>query len=177
MPGIRVVTTAEASGELLTEIHDLLRRAFEGDFSDEDWGHTLGGWHVVITDGATVDAHAAVVPRRLDVAERPFRAGYIEGVATSPAKRRRGLGGLVMTEVSKLLHGEFEMGALSTGLHGFYARHGWERWRGPTFVRHTPETIRSHDEDEGVMVLRFGASKDVDLTAPLTCESRRGDDW
>ena len=32
------------------------------------------------------------------------------------------------------------------------------------------------DEDAGLMVLRFG-SADLDRTAPITCETRTGDDW
>lgn len=177
MPAVRLFTTAEASENLLTEIRRLLVDAFDGHFSEDDWGHTLGGWHVVVTDGGDVASHAAAVPRVLDVAGRPLRAGYVEGVATAPARQRGGLGALAMAEISALLRREFEKGALSTGHHGFYARLGWDRWRGPTFVRRGSETIRTEDEDDGVMVLRFGPSEDVDLTAPLSCEARPGDDW
>lgn len=56
----------------------------DDDFSDEDWEHALGGWHVVVTlDGGPVLTHAAVVPRVLDVADHAFRTGYVEGVATA----------------------------------------------------------------------------------------------
>lgn len=177
MPAIRLFTTAEASGDLLTEIRRLLVQAFEGGFSEDDWEHTIGGWHVVVADGGVALSHAAVVPRVLEVADRPLHAGYVEGVATAPVRQRQGLGSLAMAEVSELLRSEFEMGALSTGLHGFYARPGWERWQGPTFVRRSSEAIRTEEEDDGVVVLRFGPSKDIDLTAPLSCEGRRGDDW
>jgi hypothetical protein len=44
-------------------------------------------------------------------------------------------------------------------------------------VRDGAETIRTEAEDDGVMVLRFGPSAPVDLTAPISCERRRGDDW
>ena len=83
-----------------------------------------------------------------------------------------------MREVSeRLRNGSFEMGALSTGRPGFYTRLGWERWRGPTFVRRGSQSCRTEDEDDGVMVLRFGPSAAIDLTASISCESRRGDDW
>ncbi|CAN5290968.1 aminoglycoside N-acetyltransferase AAC(2')-Ic [soil metagenome] len=170
-------TTAEAAGGLLAQIRDLLVDAFAGDFSDDDWDHTLGGWHVVAVEGGAVVSHAAVVPRVLEMAGRRLRTGYVEGVATAPARQRHGLGSLVLAEVSGVLQGGYEMGALSTGLHDFYARLGWERWRGPTFVRRGPEAVRTPEDDDGVMVLRFGPSADVDLSAPLSCESRRGDDW
>ncbi len=50
---------------------------------------------------------------------------------------------------------------------------------GPTFVRDGDQLERGEDEDEddGIMVLRFGASAEVDLTASITCQARVGDDW
>lgn len=177
MPDISVFTTAEATETALHEIRRLLDRAFDGDFSAEDWQHTIGGWHVVVSDGGVALAHAAVVPRALQVAGRPLHTGYVEAVGTVPGQQRAGLGSLAMAEVTALLHTEFEMGALSTGAPGFYARFGWEQWRGLTFVRHGSELIRTEDDDDGIMVLRFGASTDVDLAASLSCEERPGDDW
>ena len=85
-------------------------------------------------------AHAAVVERVLEVGGRAVRAGYVEGVATTPTRQGEGLGSLVMQRVGQLLEAEFEVGALSTGRHAFYERLGWERWRGPTFVRHGPDS-------------------------------------
>lgn len=177
MPAIRLLTTAEASEDVLSEVRRLVVQAFEGDFSPEDWEHTVGGWHVLVVDGDVALSHAAVVPRVLHVADRPVRAGYVEGVATAPGRQGEGLGSLAMAAVSELLRREFEMGALSTGRHRFYARLGWERWQGPTFVRHGSDAVRTAEEDDGIMVLRFGPSKGIDLTAPLSCDGRHGDDW
>ncbi|HKH25226.1 MAG TPA: GNAT family N-acetyltransferase [Acidimicrobiales bacterium] len=177
MPLIRLFTTAEASSDLLAEIRHLLDDAFGGHFTDDDWEHTRGGWHVVVVDGGVVVSHAAVVPRVIHVADRPLSTGDVEAVATAPGRQREGLGTLAMGELATVLRREFEMGALSTGLHEFYWRLGWERWRGPTFVRTGTETIRTPDEDDGVMVLRFGPSRDIDLAAPISCEARPGGDW
>ena len=82
-----------------------------------------------------------------------------------------------MSQIMQVLRREFEFGALSTSRHDFYARLGWERWRGPTFVRHGRELVRSWDEDDAVMVLRYGPSLSVDLTASISCDARTGDDW
>lgn len=156
----------------------LLVEAFDGDFSDDDWEHTLGGWHVlVVADDDVMVAHAAVVPRVLYASGEPWRVGYVEGVATAPGKQRAGSGSLAMAEISVLIRHEFEMGALATGSHEFYERLGWERWQGPTFVRRGSEVVRTADDDDAIMVLRFGPSAAVDVTMPLTCEGRRGDDW
>ncbi len=174
---IETFTTAQLSASRQTEIRTLLLDAFAGDFSDDDWEHALGGRHVVVVENDAVVSHAAVVARGLEVSGRPFFSGYVEAVATSPACQRRGLGGLVMTEAAVVVRREFQLGALSTARHEFYEALGWERWQGPTFVRRDAELIRTEDEDDGVMILRFGPSKNVDLSASLSCEGRPGDDW
>jgi aminoglycoside 2'-N-acetyltransferase I len=155
----------------------LLDEAFGGRFDDTDWEHALGGWHVLVTEGGTLVAHAAVVPRDLYVDGRPVDAGYVEAVATTPARQGEGLGTLALREVDRLLRRHHQLGALSTGAHGFYERLGWERWLGPTFVRTGEGAVRTPDEDDGIMVLRFGSTATVDLGAPLSCEAREGDDW
>jgi aminoglycoside 2'-N-acetyltransferase I len=155
----------------------LLDAAFDGDFSDDDWRHTVGGSHVVVTDHGGLVAHASVVARRIDVDGRPFSAGYIEGVATAPSRENEGLGSVAMTEAAAVVRRDFELGALSTDRHSFYERLGWERWRGPTFVRRAGGVVRTENEDDGIMVLRFGPSREVDLTTPISCDERPGDDW
>ena len=99
-------------------------------------------------------------------------------VATAPARQGEGLGSLAMAEVARIVSRDDELGALSTSAHGFYERLGWERWEGPTYVRRrSGETVRSEDEDDGIMVLRFGVTAGLDLTNPLSCDERTGDDW
>lgn len=151
--------------------------AFAGDFSGDDWDHALGGWHVVVDDAGVAVAHAAVVPRTLEVGSRPVRAGYVEAVGTATARQGEGFGRRAMTEIGVVLREHFQMGALATGDHDFYARLGWERWQGPTYVRDGSTLVRSAEEDDGIMVLRYGDSTDVDVTASISCEARAGDDW
>lgn len=78
---------------------------------------------------------------------------------------------LVMSEASALVRTRFDLGALSTGRHRFYERLAWERWHGPTFVRREHDVVRTKEEDDGVMVLRFGPSRDIDLGATISCEA------
>jgi aminoglycoside 2'-N-acetyltransferase I len=175
--GIRTAPTADLTPAELGEIHALLVDAFAGDFSADDWGHTLGGWHVVAGEGGAIVAHAAVVERVLVVGGRPLRAGYVEAVATAPGRQGRGHGSAVMARVGDLLHAHAELGALATGRHGFYERLGWERWRGPTFVRREAGREPTPEDDDAVMVLRFGTSRGLALDQPLTCDDRPGDPW
>ena len=177
VPDTLTFASAEAPRGLLEQVRRLLDDAFEEDFSDDDWDHTLGGWHVVVLDAGTLVSHAAVVLRALEFGGRPLRTGYVEGVATAPGRQGQGLASLAMAHLAPILRSRFEVGALSTGRHTFYERLGWQRWRGPAFVRQGGELIRTPDEDDGLMVLRFGPSRDLDLAATITCEARSGDDW
>jgi aminoglycoside 2'-N-acetyltransferase I len=154
-----------------------MTRAFDGDFTDDDWGHSVGGWHVVAIDAKAIVAHASVVGRELDVGDVRFDTGYVEAAATEPGRQGLGFGTTVMRAVAELIEAHHQLGALSTGEHHFYERLGWERWQGPAFVRNGDELIRTPDEDDGIMVMRFGSSSVIDLSASITCEARAGDDW
>lgn len=76
-----------------------------------------------------------------------LRAGYVEAVATLPARQREGFGSLVMTQIGVHLRDQFEMGAFSTGKHSFYERNAWQRWRGRCCVRDGDSRLRTPDED------------------------------
>jgi aminoglycoside 2'-N-acetyltransferase I len=173
----RTLTTDAAGPSLLAATRALLDEAFDGGLSDEDWEHARGGWHVIAFEEQRPLAHAAVVPRTLTVGGRPWASGYVEGVATAQQRRGEGLGSVVMTALMHELRSRFTFGALSTGSHHFYERLGWERWQGPTFVQDRGTRYRTVEDDDGLMVFRFGPSRDIDLRAPITCDARPGDDW
>jgi aminoglycoside 2'-N-acetyltransferase I len=175
---VRVLTDAHTSANLVAEIRRMVEVAFGGDFEDEDWHHTLGGQRVVVFDGSAPVSHAAVVPRVIHIAGHPFHAGYVEAVATRPDKQRLGFGAVVMRRATGLVRATYELGALSTGVPIFYERFGWERWRGPSFVRQADGALfRTPDEDDGLMVLRFGPSAQLNVSQSIACEPRIGDDW
>ena len=149
-----------------------------GDFTDADWDHALGGWHVVATDDGEIIAHAAVVPRRLQVGDQIFLTGYVEAVAVESSRQRAGLGSSVMRRANDIIEHRFEMGGLSSGRQGFYARLGWQRWAGPTYVREPDgRLVRTRDEADGVMILRCSVTRGLDITQPITCDARAGDAW
>lgn len=177
MTSVSAVLTLDISASILEEIRELLLAAFDGDFSDDDWEHTIGGSHFIVTDDGSVVGHASVVPRVLEVASRPLRVGYVEGVAAHPARRRQGFASAAMAAASDHIRSHYEMGALGSDLFSFYERFGWERWNGPTYVRRTDGLFRTEEEDGYVMVLRIGPSANVDLSAPISCDERSGDDW
>jgi aminoglycoside 2'-N-acetyltransferase I len=175
---LREVDSAGLTTAELAEIRTLMDVAFEGDFADEDMDHGLGGRHFLAVVDGRVASHASVVMRDLEVDGRPFRAGYVEAVATAPDLQGRGLGTAVMRAATDHVVAAYELGTLGTGAFGFYERLGWERWRGPSAVRLSDGTLRrTPDEDGFLMVLRTGPSANIDLGASLTCEWRAGDVW
>lgn len=177
MSEVRLVTTDALSATVAAASRRLMDLAFD-DFTDDDWTHALGGWHAVIGADEGVVAHGAVVPRAIVVGSREYRAGYVEAVAVQPDLQGTGLGTSVMAAIDDLIRMHFQLGVLSTGEWHFYERLGWERWRGPVFVRgRDGRLVRAADEDDGVMVLRCAATADIDPTAPIACDERTGDSW
>ncbi|MET0727181.1 MAG: GNAT family N-acetyltransferase [Acidimicrobiales bacterium] len=173
---LHVVRSEDIPPARLAEVRTLLLEAFGGDFTADDWDHTVGGWHVIALDEGPV-AHACAVERAIEVGGRVLRTGYVEGVATAPRRQRTGLGTAVMRRLDQLIDASFDLGALSTGSHPFYERLGWERWQGPSYVRHGHEVVRTLGEDDGIMVRRGRTTADLDPTLPIVCPTRPGDDW
>lgn len=168
---IRVVGSGEAP---LAAVRALMDAAFGDRFTDDDWDHTVGGTHVLWEEDGAVVAHASVVARRIEVGDRILRCGYVEGVATVPHRQGEGLGSAVMAVVNGVVREGFELGMLSTSRTSFYERLGWQRWQGPSYVRRAGGVERTEDEDDGLLALPV---IEVDVTLPITCEERAGDDW
>ena len=175
---LRTVPTADLSPAELDRLRALLDTAFTGRFADEDWGHALGGLHVLATVDGELTGHASVVVRHLVADGRTLRTGYVEAVATAAAVRRRGVGAAVMGEVERLIAGGFELGALASSQQavGFYAARGWLPWSGPTAAL-TPEGVVDCP-DEAVFVLPTPHTPaGLDTAGRLVCDWRRGDLW
>lgn len=173
---VSVVTSDGLDDNARSEVRSLMDRAFD-DYTDDDWHHGLGGHHVIVRRDGRIVAHASVVPRTLWVAGEPTAAGYVESVATDPDSRGEGLGALAMERIAGLISEHGSLGALATSSPGFYEGLGWERWRGPTSVRRATGEERTPEEDGGILALRLPSSPPLDLSAPIACEERPGDDW
>lgn len=181
----RAVLVRRASDELGPDEVAELRALFDAawsetgePFTDEDWDHATGGLHVLVTEADEIVSHASVVERWLHTGPHRLRTGYVEAVATRPDRRRRGYGARVMEDVAAHIRDVYELGALDTGLGGFYERLGWLRWEGPTAVRTADGEVRTPGEDGAVFVLFTPTSPPaLDLTAPISCEWRPGDVW
>lgn len=177
---LRAADTTDLTAGELDEIRRLLQGAWADDgerFADEDWEHATGGIHVFLEEDGRIRSHASVVERELHTGSHRLRTGYVEAVATHPADRRRGFATEVMRAVGEHIDRAFELGALDSGLTGFYVPLGWEVWEGPTFVRTESGPVRTAEEDGAVMVRRTPTTPLIDLAAPISCEWRPGDVW
>ncbi|WP_308314837.1 GNAT family N-acetyltransferase [Streptomyces sp. CNQ085] len=80
-PGrIVLLHTADLDASVRAAVRSLLDEVFEGDMTDQDWDHALGGVHALAWEGAELVGHASLVQRRLLHGGRALRAGYVEGV-------------------------------------------------------------------------------------------------
>ena len=175
---VRTAHTAELDAATLEAAHALLEAVFEGDMSDQDWEHSLGGVHALAWEDGEVVGHASVIQRRLLHGGRALRAGYVEGVGVRADRRRRGHGAALMQALERVVRGAYELGALGATHQAaaFYASRGWKMWRGPTSALTPTGITRTAGEDGGIYVLPVTGAT-LDLHGELTCDWRDGDVW
>ena len=177
-PTLCTVPTADLGPAEQARLRAFLDTAFAGDFDDADWGHALGGLHVLATRDGELVGHAAVVARQLLTGATTLRTGYVEAVAVARSARRQGVGGAVMAEVERLVRGGHELGALAATEDGaaLYASRGWTRWRGPLRSL-TPEGTRDGDDSHVHVLTTPQTPVALDPDLPLTGDWRSGDLW
>ncbi len=177
MTEVRTAHTADLDAATLAAARTLLDEAFDGDLTDLDWEHALGGVHALLWAGTELIGHAAVVQRRMLHAGRALRAGYVEGVGVRHGHRGRGHGAALMAALERVIRGAYDLGALSSSAEGrpMYLSRGWLAWQGPTFALTPMGIARTEEDDDGVLVLP--AAVPLDRSAELVCDWRDGDVW
>jgi aminoglycoside 2'-N-acetyltransferase I len=183
--GLTVAHTAQLDPAMLRSARLMVGDAFvqdragseQGEFTDEDWAHALGGMHALLHDGEELVAHGSVVQRRFLHAGRSWRVGYVEAVGVAARARRRGHGSAVMAALEEVIRRAYDFGALSATRDGapLYRSRGWQLWQGPVGALTPDGPIRTPDEDGAVYVLPTG--EPLDPTGELTCDWRDGDLW
>jgi aminoglycoside 2'-N-acetyltransferase I len=146
---------------------------------DEDFGSLFdllgGATHLLAHLDGQIVGHACWVTRRLQPAGLPMlKTAYVEAVATHPDLQGRGVGSAVMRRIHDLIR-PYDLGALSPAHPRFYARLGWEPWRGPLAIRTDDGLLPTPDEE--VMIRRTPRTPPLDLDTMLTAEWRVGELW
>ncbi len=176
MAEVRIAHSAWLSPEELQAIRVLLDEAFDGEVTDDDYEHALGGMHALVWEGRDLIGHGSVVMRRLLHGGRALRTGYVEGVAVRADRRRRGHATALLGALERVIRGAYEIGALSASGEAadFYAARGWLLWTGTASVI-APGGIERTEEEVGIYVLPV--STELTPDGDLACDWRGGDVW
>ena len=125
--------------------------------------------HVLGSLDEKLVGHAVVTTRWLQPTGLPLlRTAYIDAVSVAYALQGRGYGTEVMAKLATAIT-DYDIACLETEKPGFYARFGWEEWRGPLAGRSESGLVPTPDQ-HGVMVLRLPRTPPLDLDALLTIE-------
>ena len=141
---------------------------------EDDFNHLFtyipaGGIHVLAYRAQDLVSHAVVTTRWLQPEGLPLlRTAYVDAVSTLPAYQGQGIGSMVMRHLASLLS-DFEIACLETERVSFYARVGWEEWRGPLAGRRATELLPTPDQ-KGIMILRLARTPPLDVDSSLTIE-------
>lgn len=174
---VRTAHTADLDPAEVRAIRALLDEAFDGDFSEEDFEHGLGGIHALVHDAAgRLAAHGSVIMRRVRHRERWLRVGYVEAVGVRPDARRGGLGGRVMAELERVVDRAYDAGMLSASDEGaaLYTARGWEVWPGRVCALGLDGVVHLPDE-EGSTFVRTALAGSLDPAFELVFDWRDGD--
>src|SRR4051812_43212476 len=178
MHDLRVAHTADLDASTLAAARALMYEVFEGEMTEHDWEHALGGIHAIAYEDGQLVGHASVIQRRLVHGGRALRAGYVEGVGVLAAHRRRGVGAALMAPLERAIRNAYDLGALGATDEAIalYAGRGWQRWRGEARAL-TPDGVVRTPDEEGAIYVLANPDTPLDLDASLTCDWRDGDVW
>ncbi|MGD9621732.1 MAG: GNAT family N-acetyltransferase [Mycolicibacterium sp.] len=181
----RLVHTSDLDDETREHARSMVMEAFsdaaDGEFTDADWEHALGGMHALIFHRGALIGHAAVVQRRLLYRDVALRCGYVEAVAVRADHRGQGLGSALMDAAEQVVRGGYHIGALSASAVGrpLHVARGWLPWHGPMSVL-APHGLTETPEDDGsllVLPAELPPGMMLDTGAAITCDWRDGPVW
>ncbi|MEV8535956.1 GNAT family N-acetyltransferase [Streptomyces sp. NPDC051211] len=169
--------TSQLGPDTLKEVRALLDAAFDGDFSDEDFEHGLGGMHALLYEGGELVAHGSVVQRRIVHRGRALRTGYVEAVAVRGDRRRQGHGGRVMAALEDVIARAYVLGALSASDDGelLYRSRGWAVWGGRIGTLGPQGPVRLPEEEGDAYLWVPDGMAVPDPAEPLWFDWRNGD--
>ena len=175
---IEIVTRQSLTPARYREVVELCERAYAEDDDIADLMREFEeATHVLLIDvHDRLVSHALWIERLLIHGTACLRTAYVELVATDPDRQGRGHASTIMRAVGSAI-ASFDIGALSPSDPAFYARFGWELWRGPLFEQRQNGASVPSPAEEDVMVLQQAGRPQLDLDGPLTAPWRSGDIW
>lgn len=141
---------------------------------EEDFKHLFsymptGGRHFLVYRDEELVSHAVVTTRWLQPEGHPkLKTAYVDAVATLPAYQGQGYGHALMRYLAENI-ADYEIACLETERTGFYARLGWQAWRGPLAGRKGGELLPT-PEQKGIMLLGLTDTPVLNWDGLLTVE-------
>jgi aminoglycoside 2'-N-acetyltransferase I len=167
---VKSARTEELNADTRASIIHVCRTAHQED----DFTHLFsyipsGGIHVLAYREHEVVSHAVATTRWLQPEGLPLlRTAYVDAVATLPAYQGQGIASTLMRHLATVIS-DFEIACLETERVSFYARVGWEVWRGPLAGRRATELLPTPDQ-KGIMILRLARTPPLDVESLLVIE-------
>lgn len=177
---VRTISLARTE-DLNAETRAAIIRLCIAAHQEDDFEHLFtyipsGGRHFLAYCENVLVSHAVVTTRWLQVDDSPvMRTAYVDAVATLPARQGQGHGSAVMRRLAGSTT-DYTIACLETDRPGFYARLGWELWRGALAGRGEQGIIPT-PEQEGVMILRLQKTPELKLDGLLSVERQPGRIW
>jgi aminoglycoside 2'-N-acetyltransferase I len=169
-----VIPTGALTQSTRAAITAMCTRAFDQDFASL-FDFVTDSMHVLAYRDGTLIGHACWATRWLEPAGyAPIRTAYVDAVATDPAFQGRGVGSVVVERLVAEIQG-YDLGGLSTRRVSFYARLGWERWRGPTAMRMGDGLVPTPEDT--VLILRTPTTPPLTTATLLIADYRAGQAW
>src|SRR3954447_16036728 len=172
-----MLTTEELTPALRNAVIEVCVAAHrEEDFRNLFTYIPSGGRHFLASRGDELVSHAVATTRWVQPEGRPeLRTAFVDAVSTLPVYEGLGYGSAAMDALIKDVD-DFDVACLQTDIPEFYARLGWEVWRGPLAGRDETGIVPT-PEQRGVMVHRLSRTPPLDLDAQLSIERQPNRIW
>jgi GNAT superfamily N-acetyltransferase len=158
--------TAETRAAIIHVCYEATR---EDDFRNL-FSYFSDSLHFIGCLGDQIVSHACVSTRWLQPAGLPrLKTAYVDAVATHPDYQGRGYNSAILRNLATAIADDYEIACLETEICGFYARLGWEEWRGPLAGRGENGLVPTPDQT-GIMILPLPHTPELNLDASLTVE-------
>ena len=105
-----------------------------------------------------------------------LKTAYVDAVSTLPQAQGRGYASAVTDRLRSDIEACYVIACLDTDIPKFYARLGWELWRGPLAGRSEQGLIPTPNL-RGIMVLRLPLTPALNADQPLSIECQAGRIW
>jgi aminoglycoside 2'-N-acetyltransferase I len=172
-PHIAILPRTHLSLHQEHDIIALCSRAYDQDFNDLLTSFE-GTTHVLAYLDHQLVSHALWIARTLTYQGTALHSAYVEAVATEPRYQGHGYASHVLRALTAAIT-PFDIGALSPSDPAFYARLGWEQWRGSLAVATDGDIMPTPDST--VMIFRLPNTPSLDLHGTLIAPWREGDIW